>query len=200
MVAAKVYVEGGGTANVLRSACREGFSALFEKAGLRGRMPRVVVSGSRAEAFKRFCTAFQSSAPDEFICLLVDSEGPVAGGAFPWTLLGNRPPGAVDENAHLMVQCMESWFLADGEALERFFAQGFRRNALPNRTDVENIPKRDVFAALEGATSACIPKGQYRKGAHSFEVLAMLDPEKVAQASPYARRLFDTLKQKTQGT
>jgi hypothetical protein len=98
----------------------------------------------------------------------------------------------------LMVQCMESWFLADGAALEKFFGQGFRRNALPNRAEVENVPKQDVLAALKQATRECAAK--YKKGSHSFEVLATLDPEKIAQASPYAHRLFETLKNKTEGT
>jgi hypothetical protein len=172
----------------------------LDRAGLEGRISKIDPCGSRAETIKDFCTALRNAAPDEFVCLLVDSEDPIPANSSPWLLLGSRPPGAEDDNAHLMVQCMEAWFLADREALGRFFGQGFRENALPNRTDVENIPKHDVFDALKGATSACVPKGQYRKGAHSFEVLAMLDPEKIASASPYARRLFDTLRQKTQGT
>jgi hypothetical protein len=179
---------------------------LLDRAGLRGHMPGIVACGSRTEAFKDFCTALRTAAPGEFVCLLVDSEDPVKPNTSAWAFLGTRqadqwkrPQGANDDNAHLMVQCMETWFLADGDALEGFFGQGFRRSALPNRTDVENIPKRDIFSAIERATSACVPKGQYRKGAHSFEVLAMLDPEKVANGSPYARRLFDTLKNKTQG-
>jgi len=204
LVRARVYVEGGGGR---QREFRRGLRTLFERAGLRERIANIDPCGSRAEAFKSFCIALRNAAPGEFVCLLVDSEDPVKPNTSPWAFLGThqtdqwkRPQGAHDDNAHLMVQCMEAWFLADSGTLERFFGQGFRPNALPNRTDVENIPKRDIFAALEGATSACVPKGQYRKGAHSFEVLATLDPEKVASASPYARRLFDTLKQKTQGT
>lgn len=200
MVAAIVYVEGGGSGRRLRTKCREGFRRLFDRAGLQGRISKIVPSGSRAEALKDFCTALRGAAPDKFVCLLVDSEGPVAENTSSWALLGNRPVGADDDNAHLMVQCMEAWFLADKEALGRFFGQGFRGNALRDRADVENIPRRDVFSAIERATRDCAPKGQYRKGSQSFEVLATLDPEIVARASPYARRLFDTLKQKTQGT
>jgi hypothetical protein len=200
LVAAKVYVEGGGSGRALRTACRQGFRTLLDRAGLKGRISKIDPCGSRAETIKDFCIALRNAAPDEFICLLVDSDGPVSANSSPWLLLGNRPPGAKDENAHLMVQCMEAWFLADKEALVRFFGQGFRQNPLPNRTDVENIPKRDIFAALEGATTACVPKGQYSKGTHAFEVLAMLDPDKVEKASPSARRLFDTLRNRTQGT
>lgn len=206
MVRARVYVEGGGDGHLLRTTCRRGFSTLFEKAGLRGNMPRVVASGSRTQAFEDFRTALLRATQDEFVCLLVDSEDPVEENTSPWVFLKVRqsdrwepPAGAVDENAHLMVQCMEAWFLADSAALERFFAEGFRRNALPSRADVEKIPKRDVIAAIEAATCDCTPKGRYRKGRHSFEVLAPLDPVIVARASRYARRLFETLKQKTQG-
>ena len=200
MVAAIVYIEGGGRGQTLRTELRKGFRAFFDKAGLQGRISNIVRCGSRAETIKKFCTALRGAARDKFVCLLVDSDGPVAANTSPWAFLGNRPAGANDDNAHLMVQCMEAWFLTDKEALERFFGQGFRRNALPNRGDVETIPKRDVFTAIERATCDCTPKGHYRKGSQSFEVLATLDPDKVAAASPYAHRLFETLRQKTQGT
>lgn len=207
MVAIKVYVEGGGDSHMLRTACRKGFSTLFDKAGLSGRMPRVVASGSRSQAFSDFCTAMRGAAPGDFVCLLVDSEDPVDVNTPPWVFFGareadrwQRPPGAEDDNAHLMVQCMEAWFLADSGALERFFGQGFHGNALPRRADVENIPKRDVLAALEAATRHCAPKGQYRKGKHAFDLLAMLDPGIVEEASHFGRRLFQTLKQRAQGS
>jgi hypothetical protein len=207
LVAIKVYVEGGGDGHALRTDCRRGFRTLFEKAGLAGRMPRVVACGSRNEAFNDFCTALHRVGPGEFVCLLVDSEDPVVDGTSPWAFLNARPAdrwempaAASDDNAHLMVQCMEAWFLADPGAIERFFGPGFHRNALPARTDVESIPRNDVFAALGRATYACAPKGQYRKGWHSFDLLASLDSEKVERASPYAARLFETLRRKAQVT
>ncbi|HEY1203587.1 MAG: DUF4276 family protein [Bryobacteraceae bacterium] len=204
----KLYVEGGGDDNdALRTACRKGFRTLIEKAGLAGCMPRIVACGSRTETFNKFRIAARSAAPDEFMCLLVDSEDPVADGTSPWAFLGARqadqwekPAGTPDENAHLMVQCMEAWFLADPDAVERFFGRGFRRNALPNRADVEKIPKDGVETALEGATRACATKGQYHKGRHSFALLATLDHGKVAASSPYAARLFETLRRKAQVT
>ncbi len=48
----KIYVEGGGDTNALKTKCRQGFSEFFRKAGLEGRMPRVVSSGGRQAAFK----------------------------------------------------------------------------------------------------------------------------------------------------
>ena len=36
-------------------------------------------------------------------------------------------------------------------------------------------------------------KGGYKKGAHSYEILAMLDPAKVKDASPYANCLIRAL-------
>ena len=78
----KVYVEGGGDGRDLRTRCRKGFSAFFEKAGLAGRMPRVVACGSRESAFDRFRTAFAARKAGEFVALLVDSEAPVADGTW----------------------------------------------------------------------------------------------------------------------
>lgn len=159
-------------------------------------MPRIVACGGRDRAYEDFCTA-QKTASDAFIVLLVDSEEDVEIGADPWEFLERRdnwskPDGATDDNAHLMVQCMEAWFLADSDALVQFFGNGFNANLLPNRRDVENIPKQDVYDALKRATRSSRKK-EYRKGNHSFDLLAKLDPQKVMDASPHAKRLVNTL-------
>jgi hypothetical protein len=69
----------------------------------------------------------------------------------------------------------------------------FRREALPDRTDIEAIAKREVYRALEAATRAT-KSGAYGKGTHSFKLLAEIDPGKLQGASPSARRLFDVLR------
>ena len=191
----KVYVEGGGRGK-LRSDCRQGFSTFFEKSGLAGHMPSVVACGSRNDTLKRFRTASSRVAPEEISLLLVDSEAPVSPNGKPWLHLRSgdnwqRLEGAEDEQAHLMVQCMESWFLADVPALRRFFGAGFRPPA--DQADVEKIPKQDVLERLNRA-SRNSQKGEYRKGHHSFVVLAQIDPNRVTASSRYANRLVETLK------
>ena len=91
-----------------------------------------------------------------------------------------------------MVQVMESWFLADVGALEGYFGQGFRRQALPNNSDVEKVAKRDVEKGLDDAAKRTGKKG-YRKGRDSFEILGRLDPAKVRGASGYAERFLKAL-------
>ena len=196
-----VYVEGGGSVRATKKRCRQGFSALFRKAGLSGRMPRIFAAGGRDDAWRDFRTALAGARENDFIVLLVDSEGPVADGGRPWVHLReqdrwNRPDGAAEENAHLMVQCMESWFLADMDALAAFFGDGFNRGALPRRPDIENVSKRDVDYGLKRATHPS-GKGEYHKGRHSFEILATVDPGRVVDASPHAKRLIDTLLDKS---
>lgn len=199
----KIYVEGGGNAKATRTACRKGFGEFFGRAGLKERMPRVVPCGGRRETYDDFRSALRAARDDEFVLLLVDSEKPVAAGSNPWTHLGNRaddrwskPREAGDDSAQLMVQCMEAWFLADQDSLAGFFGAGFHRGALPARPDVENVPEGDIETGLHMATRRCGGKGAYRKGRHSFAILADLDPGKVAAASPHAKRLVDTLHKK----
>ena len=195
----KVYVEGGGDSARLQAECRRGFRKLIEKAGLTGRMPRVIACGGRGNAYERFCTAMHKPDPNVFPILLVDSEDAVA--AAPWQHLKDRdkwdrPENAEDDQVHLMVQCMEAWFLADRRQLADYFGQGFRENALPGNANIEEIPKRKVFDTLASATRDTKTKGRYDKGSHSFRLLALIDPAKVGGASPHAQRLFDTLRQK----
>ncbi len=192
MVSVKVFVEGGGDAKSLRSECREGFRTFIEKAGLNEKMPRIVPSGGRENAYKDFEVAHQYGKA----MLLVDAERPVEQGG-SWRHLNNRdgwprPAGATDEQCHLMVQIMESWFLADGDALKEFYGQGYRQNALPQNPRIEQITKDDVLDGLDRAARDTSKRG-YHKGSHSFEILAKLDAEKVKNASSHAKRFIEAL-------
>jgi len=204
----KLYVEGGGDTAALKSACREGFARFIEKAGLKGHMPRIVACGSRRDAYDSFCTALDSG---DAAILLVDSEAAVAAihqtGApdawLPWQHLALRPgdhwpkpANAADSACHLMAQCMESWLLADGATLKTYFGQGFKETCLPAASinQVETIPKPQVYQALADATHNCKTKTSYSKGQHSFKLLGLIDPAKVAVAAPWASRFMQALR------
>ena len=161
-------------------------------------MPKVIACGSRNYALKKFCTALSQANSEEIPLLLVDSEDPVRPNHTPWQHLSSRddwrrPVGVQDEQAHLMVQCMESWFLADVSELESFFKRGSRTTSLAERNDIEQISKEDVLNQLKAASRGST-KGAYRKGRHSFDILGQIDPEKVIQHSRFAKRLVETLK------
>ena len=163
-------------------------------------MPRFVPSGTRRQAYKNFQTTHLQGG-DNYALLLVDSESPVTDDS-PWVHLQNRPEdswekphNARDEQCHLMVQCMETWLLADRESLSLFFAQGFNENALPASANLEDIAKEDLLNGLRNATRACKRKASYGKGEHSFKLLALIDPKKVSEASPWAKRFIDALKE-----
>lgn len=195
----KIYVEGGGQAKELRTRCREGFSSFFRSSDLAGRMPKIIACGSRNDAFDKFSIAFGNKQADEFVVLLVDSEGPVASGVRSLQYLADRdhwawPFRAGDEHVHMMVQCMESWFLTDRDSLALYFGSDFNRSALPGRQDIEQIAKGGVLEALRDATRRC-RKGRYDKGRHSFEILKQIDPERVFDASPRARSLIETVRE-----
>ena len=192
-----IYVEGGGDSAQLKADCRQGFRKFFENAGLGGRMPRVYACGSRNAALDRFRTRLaESEVEKNSVLLLVDSEGAVQG-KDPWSHLERRdrwkrPADAADNNVHLMVQCMESWFLADAERVAAFFGQGFRTASLPKNPNIEEVTTSAIESSLNKATRQC-KSGPYSKGRHSFRVLAVICPKKVAAASPCAKRLLDVV-------
>ena len=191
-----VYVEGGGDGKTLKTECRRGFSAFFRKAGLGERMPKVIACGGRDRAYDKFCTAVANQT-GVFNVLLVDSEGPVKA-AGPWEHLKDRdewncPAGAGKDSAHLMVQMMESWFLADRECLASYFGDGFRASALPApQQAIEEISKQDLERALQESARQS-SKRRYAKGRDSFALLGQLDAAKVVDASPHARRLVEVI-------
>ena len=156
-------------------------------------MPKIIACGSRGDAYRSFTRAQASGQP---AMLLVDAEEPVRA-VGPWEHLKvsdnwDRPPGATDDQCHLMVQVMESWFLADVDALESFYGQGFRNGSLPANRDVEQVSKQDVLNGLAQATARS-GKGSYKKAAHSYDILGRLNPGKVRAASSYAARFMEAL-------
>ena len=194
----RIYIEGGGNHNkALKIKCQQGFNAFFRKAGFTGRMPKPVPCGARNAAFGRFRTSVGINASDVMPMLLVDSEGPLADGHDPWQHLKSRdnwdrPEGTSDEQAQLMVQCMESWFLGDRDAVAEYYGNDFNRNALPANPRPEQIDKKAVLDSLKNA-SRNTTKGGDSKGRHSFEILAAIDPTAVRAVCPYADRLLMTL-------
>src|SRR5271166_6121697 len=119
LVTVRIFVEGGSQGSI-KAGCRQAFRTFFEKV-IPGHSFAVTASGSRSEAFKDFCLALKQNSRD-YNLLLVDSEEAVA--TDPWAHLAarkgdewKRPEGATDDQAQLMVQVMEAWFLADREVL-----------------------------------------------------------------------------------
>jgi hypothetical protein len=138
---------------------------------------------------------------DKFVLLVVDAEEEVITDV--WEHLHRRtgdhwvrPDGTEDNQAHLMAQVMESWFLADPEVLATYFGNGFRKSALPRRTDIERISKRVVYQGLNSAARDT-KKREYKKGRDSFASLEKITPQLVRVAAPHAERLFATLERQT---
>ncbi len=193
----RVYVEGGGNNKDTIKRCNEGFSTYCQKLAPANRRPRIVACGGRQQAFNRFVTALQNAEPGETCILLVDSEGPVNSGSSAQYLHdrdGWNFPALNHHRVFLMVQAMEAWFFADREALAEFYGKGFVAKSLPgSAANVEAIPKNDLEPKLKHA-SRPTTKGEYHKVKHGFALLALIDPAKVASASPHAAHFHDFLR------
>ena len=192
----RLYIEGGGDSKSQHINCREGVRKLLERAGFLGRMPSTKACGSRHAAYDDFQTALRTAPPDEYPVLLVDSEAPVH--QSPWQHLlsrdgWERPTGAEDDQAQLMVQCMETWCVADRKALREFFGISLHEGALPALNNLEGRAKEDVQEALVNATRDCGRNRGYAKGTRSFELLAHLDPAELKRHLRHFVRLCEML-------
>jgi hypothetical protein len=189
-VSVKIYVEGGGYNEDTITRCRQGFAAYCIKAAPGKPRPRIVPCGGRNQTFDKFKAAAQTSKTGDLCVLLVDAEGRVTAST-PVEYLRSRDKWDFSSlQAHqvfLMVQTMESWFLADRETLATFYDGGFLPNSLPgSATNIEIIRKEDIDLALKKATRKTNTKGEYHKINHGAALLALIDPSKVEIASPHA--------------
>lgn len=219
----RVYLEGGGTGKEQKAELRRGFDDLFGRekshASEKRRGLAFICCGGRQEAYEAFRNAIDVH-PERINALLIDSEAPIApvpadrskdarlrrdhllraeagGGRRQgdgWQLTRVAP-----DCIHLMVQCMEAWIVADPEALEEFYKQGFRKARLPQRNNLEEEPKADIFEKLDSASEGS-KKGKYAKINHASKLLAMIDPEKVVRRCPRFSIFRDWLTQQIEGT
>jgi hypothetical protein len=191
-------VEGGNDKYLdmsLKNSMRSFLRELDEALRGIGWSLKIDMKHSRDEAFKAFLHPLQPD-PTAYRVLLVDAEAPIAPNHDAKQHLRSRD--GWDTAAHdaaqfyLMVQMMESWFLADLDALEDYFGHGYRPNAIPKRNDIEAIPKDDVESHIDSATIASARR-KYHKGRHSADLLAKINPQLVRQKSPHCERLFTEL-------
>jgi hypothetical protein len=198
----RIYVEGGSKGINTRAPLREGFDRFLTAPKAKAQAGRirwqVIICGSRSETYRLFHAALTDHA-DAFNILLVDAERPIITSvrehlSVPtednWNL-----SGCDEEQLHLMVQVMESWFIADAEALHRYYGQRFSEKALPRSRNVESILKADVEQRLKTATRQT-QAGEYHKTRHAPELLKRIDPAKVRAASTHCERLFTVLEEK----
>ena len=192
-----IYMEGGGDGGSGRAALRRGMDGLLgplkELARSKAIRWRLVCCGSRRKAFDGFRGAVDNG-DDAVVVLLVDAEEPVVG--TPRDHLRNRDGWelgfATDDKVHLMVQTMETWIVADPEALRRYYGRGFNAGALPVRRNLEEEPKASVEDSLHRATERT-KKGRYQKIRHASDLLQRMNAETVKARCRHCRRLFDEL-------
>ena len=190
----RVYFEGD-------DALRKGFNSFLKSeidlARQRGLGFNLIAGGSTAETIKDFMTAARTHK-DAINIVLIDSDKPDNGNLIAdlkqresWdTEVGAE---IQDEQIHFMVQVMESWFLADRDALKKYYGQGFRDARLPGNQNVEQISKSDVYNGLKNATRD-IHKNKYHKTQHAPDLLSSLDVDKVRCKAPSCNRLFHSLR------
>lgn len=195
----RIYVEGGGADNPSRTRMRAGFArfldSIHQLARQQGGRLRVIPCGSRPSACKDFQTALKSH-PEALNILLVDSDSAVTGPVLAHLPAQDRwdCEGISEDQAHLMVQTVESWLIADPETLAEFYGKDFRASALPKREDVEAIEKKTVLSSLERATERT-SKGKYHKTRHTPDLLERIRPEVVRRRAKHCDRLFANLEE-----
>lgn len=195
-----LYIEGDtkqkgkGNAITLRQGFREFFQPLAEDI----KIPiDLKLGGAREITIKIFLSELEDY-PTSFQALLVDSDKGIDEKETPKTFLQKISDkfdftSVKNEQCHLMVPMMESWFFADKEKLAEFYGKGFNTNALSKNTNVENISKSDVETGLKNATRETSKK-EYEKGKHAGEILRIIDSGKVRKAAPHCKRLFEEIK------
>jgi hypothetical protein len=135
--------------------------------------------------------------PDAWNILLRDSEGPLSSEE---TVEICKRNGWDHNSVFWMVQMMEAWFHADKNALERYYGDEFRREALRANPHVEQIPVEDLKQGLSAATKKT-KKGDYlrNKAKHGSEILSRVEPSLVREHAPNCERFFAILLSRIEG-
>lgn len=156
---------------------------------------RILAWGGRDQALRGFRNSMRRGGSWVSV-LLVDAESPLR--TSPRQHLSTRDGwdlrSVPESNVQLMVQTMETWILADQDALLAYFGQNFARNSLPGRSaDLEALDRVRIAQLLRDVTRRT-SKGEYRKIRDGSPLLGKIDPEAVQGRCPSCTRRFDTLR------
>jgi hypothetical protein len=177
---------------------------LIEKAGFtRPKSPAITACGGRGRAYDKFKT-FAAVSHSGYAILLVDSEelidnlNEATDSDTAWKHLKicdgwERPSDAANDQAQLMVTCMETWIMADHQAIIGFFGQRLQKTALLPPQNLEARTKQEVQDRLHHATRNCGKDRVYAKGKKSFQILGELNPDTLKEHLPHFRRFIATL-------
>jgi hypothetical protein len=178
-----IYFEGDA---LLRPGFRKFFSQVIEAARKQNRsVSPIATNGTPIRDFG----IAQRKSTNSINLLVLDSEQQLDGTALRHQQAAGFPPDRI----FWMVELMESWFLADREAVKRYYNdERFQESSLPANAQVEKIPKKDVLDGLKEATRRT-QKGRYHKTKHAPGILETINPDKVTASAPQCRRLFDVL-------
>ena len=192
MVAAGVTIHFEG-----HKGLRGGFHKLFGPHIARARQMRIrfklIAGGPRTETVADFLRSCRLR-PSDLNVLLIDSEGPVpvteeairSLRAQGWW---DRSVTCDDSQINLMVQAMESWFVADPKALVEHFGQDFNTGGLPNPQNAESVAPANLVSAIR----RCLPQGRrrrnYDKVADGAKLLGLIDADRVSLYCPHFARL-----------
>ena len=72
---------------------------------------------------------------------------------------------------------METWIVADQDALAKHYGYKLQESALPSLEDLESRSRHDIQERLSHATRDC--SNAYKKGKRSFAVLEKLSPNEL---------------------
>ena len=186
----QVIFEGGHRG---KDQHKRGLKEFLDKFSPDGHKVKVVMGFGRVQAAGAFLDRVNKGA-DAF--LLIDAEGPLTAKSIS-TVIGPELAN-YGERVFFMVQVMESWFVADSNALV-----GIKNVRLAILTDelkrrggnIEGIAKSQALHLFSRATDGHVCSTENGKGAR-LSYLANLDPEKLRKASAEADRLIRTAENK----
>lgn len=156
---------------------------------------KIVLYGSRSEAYKEFKQALEAE-PERHHLLLVDSERLVENESLWQHVLETpndkwqKPKDATEDQLFFMAQCVEAWVVADVDQLRTFY--GEKLGNLSKATDIEQVSKNRLAEELKRATKPT-GKGEYHKTRHLPDLLKRAQRDVVRKRASHCDRLLRKL-------
>ena len=199
-----IYIEGGGPNQYTQLPFRKGFDAFFNYfkalASENDYTLTFIPHGGREEVFKYFNLALINQ-PNRINILMVDAEGSIDANVTSKTHLQSEwdNPDASEEQCHLMVQIMESWFFADLDTLYIFYNIDKENDEdlveYQGVKNVETIAKDKIIHSLINISknSTHGDYKEYGKRRQAIKIFENLDLDIVRDKAPHCDKFCKTI-------